>query len=94
MNNLYLLNQLLSHYLVSNSKMDMYNMYICISIIYNLPTIDDFSIITIVACEQRVESGIYDKGYDKKPGNRFLKHVLVWQKGFSTQATANIIKIP
>ena len=72
MNNWCLLNHLLSHYLVSNNKMGVYNVYICISIIYNFSTIDDLKDSVVVAArEQGVESGNYDKGYSKKSENRF-----------------------
>lgn len=51
-------------------------MYMCTDILYNFSTIDDFKdSVAVVASEQRVESGNYDKGYNKKPENRFLKHV-------------------
>lgn len=74
MNNWCLLNHLFSHYLVSNNKMGMSNVYIYIYILalYITFLLDDLKdSVAVAALERGVESSNYDKGYSKKSENRF-----------------------
>lgn len=73
-----------SHHLISSSD-----------VFFHFHAIGEFqNKFAVAVSEQCIFFGNYDKINNKKHGNRFLKHVSGSWEGFSTQATANIIKIP